>query len=128
MTVLLVLAALLGACATPTAVDLPLDSDGDGLLDPDEVAAGTDPANVDSDADSYEDGTEVASYTDPTDPDDHPYAGGWPIDSCRNDIVGTGKNVGDVAWQFELVDQYDEVVRLHDFCNQAILIISGSVG
>jgi hypothetical protein len=43
------------------------DSDGDGLLDSDEIAAGTDPLNPDSDGDGALDGAEVAAGTDPLD-------------------------------------------------------------
>jgi hypothetical protein len=45
------------------------DSDGDGLLDVEEVALGTDPMNPDTDGDGLSDGTEVALGTDPLDPD-----------------------------------------------------------
>jgi len=46
------------------------DSDGDGLLDADEVAMGTDPADSDTDDDGLSDGTEVNIHgTDPTDSD-----------------------------------------------------------
>jgi hypothetical protein len=40
------------------------DGDGDGLLDADELAAGTDPASADSDGDGLHDGRELASDTD----------------------------------------------------------------
>jgi hypothetical protein len=47
-----------------------VDSDGDGLDDPDEIAAGTDPANNDTDGDGLSDGDEVNLHgTDPNDPD-----------------------------------------------------------
>jgi hypothetical protein len=46
-----------------------VDTDGDGLDDPDEVAIGTDPANRDSDFDGVIDGVEVEDPTDPTDTD-----------------------------------------------------------
>ena len=55
----------------------PVDTDGDGLSDEDEVTAGTDPANPDSDGDGISDGAEVAAGTDPTDPTD-PGPGGGP--------------------------------------------------
>ena len=38
-----------------------LDTDGDGLLDSDEIRLGTDALNVDSDCDTIDDGTEVGS-------------------------------------------------------------------
>ena len=57
---------------------------------------------------------------------DHPYAGGWPIDACRDDLVSTGNNVGQVATDFELLDQHGEYVRLHDFCGQEVLLVSAA--
>ncbi|MFH0953542.1 MAG: OmpA family protein [Verrucomicrobiota bacterium] len=47
-----------------------LDSDGDGLLDSEEVKYGTDPYNPDTDSDGLTDGDEVKVYkTDPLNPD-----------------------------------------------------------
>ena len=50
---------------TPSASP-PVDSDGDGLTDEEEVTLGTDPNNADTDGDSLTDGTEVTLGTDPT--------------------------------------------------------------
>lgn len=44
---------------------LPLDTDGDGLLDSLEVTLGTDPSHPDSDKDGIDDGTEVNMSSDP---------------------------------------------------------------
>jgi hypothetical protein len=47
-----------------------LDADGDGLLDGEELAIGTDPDNPDTDGDGLTDGEEVETYgTDPLDDD-----------------------------------------------------------
>ena len=55
---------------TVTAVDGPLDSDGDGLTDDEEARIGTDPFNPDTDGDGLKDGEEVLRYkTDPLNPD-----------------------------------------------------------
>jgi peroxiredoxin len=102
------------------------DQDGDGLGSDEEAQYGSDPALADTDGDVYDDGVEVASFTDPTDADDHPYEGGWTIDSCRNDVVSTGMAVGNIAPQFELEDQFGETVRLHDFCGKAVLLVLGA--
>lgn len=116
----------LPACL-PAAVDLPLDGDADGLLSDAEVTAGTDPANPDSDDDGHLDGAEIAAGTDPLDREDHPYLGGWPMDGhCRNDVVPTGNDEGQIAEQFELPEQHGETLRLHDFCDKTILITSGA--
>jgi hypothetical protein len=117
------------ACA-PTEVDVPLgsemDSDEDGLTDADEVGFGTDPDNPDSDNDGFTDGDEIAQGADPLSGDDHPYTGGYGSDTCRNDIEGTGDAEGDIANDFELMDQYGEEVRFYDFCGRAVLLVSGA--
>ena len=118
-------ALLLAACGVPL-VDLPFDSDRDGLLDDEEDVLGTDPALPDSDGDDWIDGDEVGSWTDPLDPDDHPYTGGWPIGACRHSIQGSGWAPGFTAQQFALPDQYGDTVRLHDFCEQAVLLTAYS--
>jgi peroxiredoxin len=107
-------------------VDVPYDVDGDGLMSDDETEYGTDPEKADTDGDSYDDGEEIAGNTDPTNRGDHPYAGGWPIDSCRWDVESTGHAIGEIAHDFELEDQFGEMVRLHDFCGKAILLTFGA--
>lgn len=121
MRPLTLLLALCAACEAPRA-DLPFDSDGDGLMDDEEEALGTDPSKGDSDGDGYDDGEEVAGFTDPADKEDHPYAGGWAIDSCRSEIQSTGSGIGDIAANFELTDQFGETLRLHDFCARAVVL------
>ena len=113
-------------------VDLPLgdemDSDGDGLSDAREIEdLLTDPEDADSDKDGWDDGIEVTQGTDPNSDGDHPYTGGWPIDGvCRDSTSGTGNNVGDVAQDWDLPDQFGDNVRLHDFCAKTILLVSGT--
>ncbi len=65
----------------------PVDTDGDGLPDADETAAGTDPGNPDTDADGINDGQEVAAGTDPLDPLD-PGPGGGPGGGTERPLVG----------------------------------------
>ncbi|MBJ93371.1 MAG: hypothetical protein CMP23_02735 [Rickettsiales bacterium] len=103
-----------------------VDSDGDGLSDAEEQQLGTDPWDPDSDGDGHQDEDEVGAGTDPLDSDDHPYSLGWPIDPCRDDIVPTGNDVGQVTGQFELLSQTGETVRLHDFCGQAVFMVSAA--
>ncbi len=113
------------ACVAP--VDMPFDGDGDGLLDNQELALGTSPTNADSDGDGISDGAEVAAGTNPLDPADHPYLGGWPIDSsCRDTIVATGTQLKDIATDFTAPDQFGEQVRLHDFCGKAVMLVMGA--
>ena len=55
-------------------------------------------------------------------PEESPYTGGWPYDSCRDNLESTGMAEGDVILDVTLLDQYGEDIRLHDFCNHTILI------
>ena len=117
----LLLALPLSGCVAEMKIDQ--DADGDGLLDPEEVAYGSDPGVPDSDGDGVNDGDEVLQNTSPVDPDDKPYAGGWQIDACRNDISGTGHANGDIAEDWALLDQFGETVNLYDFCNQVVYVV-----
>jgi hypothetical protein len=103
------------ACAVPV-VDLPFDGDRDGLLDDEEDALGTDPAVADSDQDTWVDGEEFYAYTDPLDPSDHPYTGGWPIGACRHSLQGAGWSDGQVVPNTSALDQFNDPVKVHDFC------------
>lgn len=56
------------------------DSDGDTILDGDEVHVyGTDPVKADTDGDSFNDGEEIAAGSSPTDPNDIPGAASGDI-------------------------------------------------
>lgn len=99
------------------------DTDGDGLTDVEEAKLGTDPAKTDTDGDGFSDDAEVAGNVDPLSAKDKPYQGAWGIDSCRFDVVSTGNNVGDIAENFALKDQFDETVRLHDFCGKLVVLL-----
>lgn len=106
-----------------------VDTDGDGLSDSEELELGLDPEKSDTDGDGYSDGVEDNSYTDPGNPNDHPYYGGWPIDSCRYDIVGTGSwGEGEIIDNITLMDQYGENLKVHDFCNHVVLFEHAGFG
>ena len=111
----------------PAVVDVPLDQDQDGLLSDVEEELGTNPENDDSDDDGHLDGAEVAAGTDPLNGDEHPYMGGWSVGDCRDDIVSTGSHTaGDIAQDFELMDQNGETVRFHDFCDDVVIVVSAA--
>jgi hypothetical protein len=61
------------------------DTDGDGLLDPDETALGTDPADPDGDGDGLPDGVEIGSPSAPFDTD-----GDGALDALDADDDGDG--------------------------------------
>jgi hypothetical protein len=111
---------------TPTSTTGALDDDGDGLTNAQEAELGSDPELADTDGDGWDDGAEVDGYTDPTDDGDHPYTGGWAMGACRHDLVSTGTQVGDVATDFALTDQFGDTLRLHDFCDREVLLVSAA--
>lgn len=57
--------------------EAPVDTDGDGLSDDDEMSLGTSVESADTDADCYSDGSEVDASTDPLD------AGSFPEGDCN---------------------------------------------
>ncbi len=100
--VLLALCAspVLVACA-PASVDISFEDDGIELLEP------TDDGDI-----------PIEEFYD---------VGGWRIDTECNDILEvSGNAVGEVTDGTALVDQFDEVVNIHDFCNRAVLIVTGA--
>lgn len=103
-----------------------IDSDDDGLSDADELELGSDPNDPDTDGDGWTDGEEVDQYTDPTRKKDHPYTGGWAIGACRHDLDGEGQRLGDIVTNFELTDQWGDTVKLHDFCDREVLLVSAA--
>ena len=118
----LLLFASLAACGE----DVDLDTDGDGLSDVEEEALGTDPTLTDTDGDGYDDDEELTGNTDPLDDADHPYTGGWAIGDCRSDVEATGHEVGQIAEDFTLSDQYGDNVSLYSFCDRAVLLVGAA--
>ncbi len=107
------------------------DSDGDGLTDGQEITLhNTDPLDADTDGDGFNDGSEQSNGSSPTDAADYSYPRGWPIGrDCRDSVEGVEKRpyvAGDVAVNFELPDQDGNTVRLHDFCDQTVLLVSAA--
>ncbi len=132
----LALIAGLVACASPstTVPERPprpgspgvgADLGDTGLEEEDRDEPEEDP-HADDDGDGFTNAEERAGNTDPSDPGDHPYAGGYPIDACRWDVDATGNDVGQVADNFKLADQHGEKVRLHDFCDHAVIVVSSA--
>lgn len=122
-----VLSITLLACIKPTGdldpgLSTTEDSDGDGLVDADEGALGTDPFDEDTDDDGYLDSWEVAMGTDPLDSESVIYQGGWPFNPDKDAIDDPG--LGDTAVEggqlarFAMTDQFGDTVDVYDFLGQ----------
>ena len=83
---------------------------------------GPDP-EADPDGDSYTNQQEWDGGSDPENPDDIPYKGGWGKDmECRFDMEPTGNDVGEIAENFALTDQFGDTIHLQDFCGRPLLL------
>ena len=109
------------------------DNDDDAPADDDDAPADDDDAPPEDDSNGSDDPPDDSGSEDPTLPlttgsDDgssssggepvSPYAGGWPVGDCADDITpGSG-----IATDFTGLDQFGDTVRLYDFCNQAVIV------
>lgn len=118
---LVLFSTALTGCAAEVAVDL--DDDGDGLLTSAEENLGTDPYVADSDGDGVSDGAEFKGHTDALDPNEYPYAGGWEIGACKDDIDGEGFSEGDVSDDWSMMDQHGQNVSLYSFCDRVVYLV-----
>lgn len=59
-------------------------------------------------------------------PEREAYLGGWLKALCADDIQGSGNKVGDIAEDFSQMDQYGEMLRLHDFCDRTVLLVGAA--
>ncbi|HJN72505.1 MAG TPA: hypothetical protein QGF58_01110 [Myxococcota bacterium] len=93
--------------ATVACVPAPLDVsfDADGAVD---LNLGEDPDEQISEWEFYD-------------------GGGWhKADGCQDELTATGNEVGDVTADAEFSDQFGDAVRLYDFCDRAVLLVSGA--
>jgi thiol-disulfide isomerase/thioredoxin len=96
------------------------DTDGDGLDDKSEIDDGLDALSVDTDGDGYLDGDEVAEGSDPLDDASWIYTGGWPYVSDKSAIEPGTSSVateGERIMAYATQDQFDDTVDLYDFHN-----------
>jgi hypothetical protein len=100
-----------GECIDPT------DTDGDGISDCEELAAGLDPELSDSDGDGDEDGDELDCGSDPLDAEEQCFDCGW-VRSDPGDLESSGSSEGDVIANLDFIDQCGEEVQLWDFAEE----------
>ena len=50
----------------------------------------------------------------------------WPQDACSDSVAATGNRLGQVAEDFVQMDQYGRDLRLHDFCDRTVLLVSSA--
>jgi thiol-disulfide isomerase/thioredoxin len=108
------------------------DTDGDGISDGDEVAQGIDPTLADTDGDGYLDPWELAEGKDPADPESRIYTGGWPYNPDKDALVDPGleggSSVDDMVPRFTMLDQFGEEVDFYDYAGHdkpIVLDLSG---
>ena len=104
------------------------DSDGDGLTDAFELStSGTNPSLYDSDGDGFGDGDEYLTYHFPTDGGDFPRTGDYPRHPRPASILAEGTAIGQVMPSWTRYDQHDELIDLHEFYGNVVLISIGAV-
>jgi peroxiredoxin len=54
-------------------------------------------------------------------------SGDWGQDPCFDEVASDGHLVGQNTTNFELTDQYGDTVRLHDYCERTVLLVSSAV-
>ncbi len=106
------------------AEEEPLDTDGDGLSDADELSLGTDPTNPDSDGDGYTDFQEQHAGTDPGDSESVIYESGWPYNPYKDQIADPGwdstPTMGGIMPNLDGIDPSGQVVELYDFAGLGV--------
>ena len=75
-------------------------------------------------------GSDPSSEPDNREPSSEPeipsYTGGYNVNLCSPEAQATGYGIGQVAGDFNLVDQFGENVRLSDFCGNAVLLVAAT--
>lgn len=91
-----------------TGEDTPADTDGDGMSDEDEAAAGTDPTLADTDGDGLNDPDDIAFGTDPLNPD----TDGDGLNDAEEMAAGTSGVLADTDG--DTYNDFDEITEGKD--------------
>jgi thiol-disulfide isomerase/thioredoxin len=107
-----------------------LDEDFDQLNIYDEAAFGTDPLNPDSDGDGILDGLEVQNASDPLNAYSWPQGlGMWPnrlAAAAADGVVGSGWGSGQTVWNIGWLDQFGQIVQLHQLYGYVVVLSIGA--
>ena len=92
------------------------------------VACAPAPVDVSFDEDGAVDLTPGDDGDDDVTPEWEFYeGGGWhKANGCQDELTATGNEVGDITADAEMTDQFGDTVRLYDFCDRAVLLVSGA--
>ncbi len=109
------------------------DTDEDLLSDNLELLIGTNPEIADSDGDGFTDAVEWLGYYNPMDAEDAPWEGEYhrmpsPSNHPNTDaeIDSNGWDEGDISNNWTLEDRYGDLIDLHDWYGQVVLIDMGA--
>jgi hypothetical protein len=102
------------------------DTDGDGLGDGDEVGRRTNPLSSDTDGDGYGDGEEVSESTDPLDPTDYPGSSGGG--GCGDGPDTDGDGIKDACDDDDDNDRLSDVYEIEIIGSNALLTDSDGDG
>jgi hypothetical protein len=118
------------SCTIDTSACVILDEDDDQLNIYDEGYWGTDPLNPDTDGDGVLDGEEIINGSDALNPASWPgWAGIWPNnlqDSIDAGVTGTGQSIGEVIPDVVWTDQNGKQVNLHQFYGYVVVLSLGA--
>ena len=115
---------LLGACGDTAETDSGAHSQPDATSGAGD--AGTEDTSSGGEGEDATAAPEETTGGDEPDTAEGPPPARWPVGECADQPAGTGIEVGDIAMDFELMDQHGQMVRLHDFCDKTVLVVGSA--
>ena len=110
------------------------DNSGDGTHENQDSNQDDNPNGSTSESDSSGNNSDNSNNTNEepehqepsSEPELPTYSGGYNVNLCSPETQATGYAVGQVAGDFELIDQYGENLRLSDFCGNTVLLVAAA--